>query len=394
MTDWPGSGSRVRLLLPGAALAVAIACLSGAPAVAAQPDRDQGKTGPALRAALDEVIDAPLGPPGLSVLIDRKGETQLLRRGRADLATGQRPTPRLQMRIASMAKAFNGAVALALVSEGKLSLDDTIGELLPGVMPLAENVTLRQALQHTGGLPDYIRDDEFIAVLEADPAQYLTPLQLVEYVADTPLTHVPGSAYEYSDTDNVIVGLMAEAATGLSYDQLLRRYVYRPAGLRRTSLPDTIAMPTPFMHGYDVSSDTPPVDVSEVINPALAWASGGIVSTPIEVGRFFRAYVGGDLFGRKGRRAQNDFVIGSSSPPGPGRNRATLGLFRYATRCGTVYGHTGSFPGYRLFAASTANGRRSVVFSVNSQIVPGQGSQEVSDLIRHAQEDAVCHALR
>jgi D-alanyl-D-alanine carboxypeptidase len=65
-----------------------------------------------------------------------------------------------------------------------------------------------------------------------------------------------------------------------------------------------------------------------------------------------------------------------------------LGRFRYVTRCGTVSGHTGSFPGYRLFAAATANGKPSVVFSVNSQIVPGQGSQEVSDLIRHAQEDA------
>jgi len=83
-----------------------------------------------------------------------------------------------------------------------------------------------------------------------------------------------------------------------------------------------------------------------------------------------------------------------SSPPGPGRNDATLGLFRYRTRCGTVYGHTGSYPGYRLFAASSGNGRRSVVFSVNSQIVPGQGSPRVSGMIRRAQADAVCLALR
>jgi D-alanyl-D-alanine carboxypeptidase len=87
-------------------------------------------------------------------------------------------------------------------------------------------------------------------------------------------------------------------------------------------------------------------------------------------------------------------IIGSSSPPDPGRNRATLGLFRYKTQCGTVFGHNGSFPGYRLFAASTRNGNRSVVFTVNAQIVPGSGSQEVSDLIRFAQVDAVCHALR
>jgi D-alanyl-D-alanine carboxypeptidase len=388
-------GPRVRLVLSLGALGIATTSVFSAPAVGAPHDSAQpAGTGRALRAALDEVIDAPLGPPGLSVLIDRKGQAQFLRRGRADVVTGQRPTARLHMRIASVAKAFNGAVALALVSEGKLSLDDTIGERLPGVLPLAENVTLRQALQHTGGLPDYIRDDEFLTVLQADPAQYLTPLQLVEYVADTPLTHAPGSEYEYSDTDNVIVGLMAEAATGLSYNELLQRHVYDPAKLRRTSLPDTIAMPAPFLHGYDVLENEPPFDTSELINPALAWASGGIVSTPIDLGRFFRAYVGGELFGGKARRAQNDFVIGSSDPPGPGRNRATLGLFRYVTRCGTVYGHTGSFPGYRLFAASTANGRRSVVFSVNAQIVPGLGSEEVSDLIRHAQEHAVCHALR
>lgn len=379
-------------LLAVVALALAIAvsfCSVAVAAPAAEP-----RTGPALRAALDEVIEAPLGPPGLSVLIDRRGETQVLRRGVADTKTEKAPGARLHMRIASMAKAFNGAVALSLVSEGKLGLDDTVGKWLPGVLPNAENVTLRQALQHTGGLPDYIRDEGFIDVLVADPAQYLTPLELLSFVADKGLRHKPGSKYEYSDTDNVVVGLMAEAATGLTYNQLLERYVYKPAKLERTSLPDTIKMPDPFMHGYDISDDEPPFDVSETINPALAWASGGNVSTPVGVGRFFRAYVGGDLFRGKARRAQNNFVIGSSQPPGPGRNRATLGLFRYVTRCGTVYGHTGSFPGYRLFAASTANGKRSVVFSVNSQIVAGQGSQEVSDLIRLAQDDAVCHALR
>jgi hypothetical protein len=67
--------------------------------------------------------------------------------------------------------------------------------------------------------------------------------------------------------------------------------------------------------------------------------------------------------------------------------------FRYRTRCGTVYGDTGSFPGYRLFAASSANGRHSVVFSVNAQIVPGEGSPAVSNAIRRAQLIAVCRAL-
>jgi D-alanyl-D-alanine carboxypeptidase len=353
------------------------------------------ETGKRLQAALDEVMEPPEGPPGISVLIQRGRDTQYLRRGQADLSTGQPPTRQQHYRIASMAKAFNGAVALALVSRDRLELSDTIGELLPGVLPLAEDVTLAQALQHTAALPDYIKDDDFLDVLMSDPTQYLTPLELVEFVADTEPEFDPGERYQYSDTDNVIVGLMAEAATGKTYDELLERYVYSKAGLENTTLPITVAMPVPYLHGYEVPVGAPPVDVSELINPALAWASGGIVSNAVDVGRFFRAYVGGDLFNAKTRRAQEDFIIGSSSPPGPGRNRATLGLFRYKTQCGTVFGHTGSFPGYRLFAASNRAGNRSVVFTVNAQIVPpDSGSQEVSDLIRFAQVDAVCHALR
>lgn len=292
-----------------------------------------------------------------------------------------------------MAKAFNGAVALGLASDRKLDLGDTIGEWLPGVLPLAEDVTIAQALQHTGGLPDYIRSDAFIEAILEDPAQYLSPFELLSFVEDTALEFEPGTEYGYSDTDNIVVGLIAEAASGRSYDRLLRQYVYRRAGLHRTSLPDVTAMPRPFVHGYDRSDDGLLEDVSETINPALAWASGGLVSSMRDVNRFFRAYVGGKLFNERVARSQRDFVVGSSSPPGPGSNRATLALFRYRTSCGTVYGHTGSFPGYRLFAAASANGRRSIVFTVNSQIVPGIGPERVSDLIRRAQKAAVCRAL-
>jgi D-alanyl-D-alanine carboxypeptidase len=374
-------------------LAAAILALS--PAAAGAAPKAHKDTGAKLRAALAELMAADDAPPAVSVLIQRGKRTTFLRRGRADLETGAPPTRNQHYRIASMAKAFNGAVALKLVARGKLRLTDTIGDVLgPGILPHAQDVTLAQALQHTASLPDYIHQQAFIDELIADPAQYMTPLELIGFVQDVEPEFGPGERYGYSDTDNVVVGLMAEAVTGKPYAELLDRHVYRPAGLRRTSLPDTVAMPEPYLHGYEISPHDPPEDVSEFINPALAWASGGIVSTAADVNRFFRAYVGGRLFSEKVKRAQRRWVIGSSSPPGPGRNRSGLGLFRYRTHCGTVFGHTGSFPGYRLFAAADRTGRRSVVFTVNAQIVPGMGNQEVSDLIRHAQLDAVCHALR
>ena len=362
-------------------------------ALAPQAAASKG-TGKALHAALNEVMRAPGAPPGLSVLIQRGERVRVLRRGSANLRSGAPFRKGAHYRIASMAKAFNGAIALKLAARGELSLDDTIGKWLPGVLPRAEQVTIAEALHHTGGLPDYIRDERFVQELMADPEQYMTPLELLSFVEDTPLRFEPGSEYEYSDTDNVVVGLIAERATGVSYERLLRRHIYRPLGLRRTSLPETVAMPRPFIRGYEPPAEGPPGNVSEVINPALAWASGGIVSTARDVNSFFRAYVGGELFSSREARAQRDFVFGSSSPPGPGRNRAGLGLFRYRTHCGTVFGHTGSFPGYRVFAAASGDGRRSVVFTVNAQIVPpDQGNQETADLIRHAQVDAVCRAL-
>ena len=347
-----------------------------------------------LDAALDRIIDDPQGPPGLSVLIQRGSEIDFRRRGVADRKTGAKPKIDSPMRIASMAKAFNGALALSLVSERRIGLDDTVGQWLPGIWPKADAVTVREMLGHTAGLPDYIRQPAFIEDLTSDPGQYMTPFELIDYVNDLDVGLPPGESYEYSDSDNIMVGLLVEAATGRTYNKLMQNEIYEPVGIRNTSLPDTLAMPKGYMHGYDRNDQGRFEDVSKFINPALAWASGGIVSTPADVNDFFRAYVGGDLFSSKVARSQNRYVRGRSSPPGPGRNDATLGLFRYRTRCGTVYGHTGSYPGYRLFAASSANGKRSVVFSVNSQIVPGEGSPRVSGLIRRAQADAVCLALR
>ena len=80
---------------------------------------------------------------------------------------------------------------------------------------------------------------------------------------------------------------------------------------------------------------------------------------------------------------------GESSPPGPGKNSAGLALFRYQTRCGTVYGHTGNFPGYVQFAAATANGRRAVTTTLNIPAPTGT----LLEQLRRVQTTAVCALL-
>ena len=189
-----------------------------------------------------------------------------------------------------------------------------------------------------------------------------------------------------------------ESATRRSYESALQRQVYNPLGLRNTSLPAGPEMPRPFLHGYDTDPDepgAPPEDVSLLVAGGWAWASGGIVSTPQDLNRFIRGYVGGELFGRRVSAEQARFGPGGSEPPGPGRNSAGLALFRYDTRCGTVFGHTGNTAGYTQFIAASRDGRRSVTMSINLQRTQNSQGQEgrVFAALRAAEEDAVCAAL-
>lgn len=207
-------------------------------------------------------------------------------------------------------------------------------------------MTLRQLLTHTSGLPDYSRSPEFLAILQADPHHRFDSRRLLDFVAGQRLLFRPGSRYQYSNSDNIAVALMAEAVTGVRYEELLRRLVYRPLGLHDTSLPQGFEMPEPYMRGYDVPVQPPaaPEDISELIGASGVWASGGIISTPRDMTRFIRGYAGGALISRATLREQRRWVDGASEPAGPGANKAGAAIFRYTTRCGVVLGHTGNTP--------------------------------------------------
>ncbi|MBN0042581.1 beta-lactamase family protein [Streptomyces actuosus] len=378
--------ARLRALVTAALCLAALAPAVPAAAADAGPDHDR-----ALRRRLERLVHSPGGPPGVITVLRADGHTRVVRAGVADLATGRPPRIRDHMRIASTAKAFSAAVALALVDHGALGLDDTIRERLPQLPRDWGRVTLRQLLQHTSGLPDYTENPEFIAEVIADPHHHFDSRRLLDYVADEPLLFRPGSRYRYSNSDNIAVALMAEAVTGTPYEKLLAELVYRPLGLHDTSLPQGYRMPRPYLHGYDTTV-SPPEDVSELLSASGVWASGGIVSTPADMTRFVRGYTGGALFGRSALQAQRRWIPGSSHPEGPGRNSAGLGIFRYETRCGTVLGHTGNTPGYTQLIAATPDGRRSLTFSVTSQI--NSGTPEQLRLLRAVQEDFVCALLR
>jgi D-alanyl-D-alanine carboxypeptidase len=374
-------------LLVASVLAVPVGFSAAAPAA---PGRDAASR---LQDAIDGLVDEPNGPPGAVVVVQRGSGREVFRAGVADIDRTAPPGPDLFMRIASTAKAYSGGVALALVDDGVLALDDTIGDRLPWAPAAWSAVTLKQALHHTSGLPDYTMDRQFGEHLTAHLTRPLPPRRLLRFVTDKPLRFAPGTDFHYSNTDNIVVALMTQSATGRRYDQLLDRRVLSPLGLYRTSLPQGVRLSSPSLHGYEHEADGALTDVSRLMAAGYAWASGGIVGTPSDQNRFIRGYVGHKLFTRRTQEAQFQWRRGAhSEPPGPGVNAAGLGVFRYRTGCGTVFGHTGNIFGYTQFLAASANGRRSVVVSINSQATPATAPivfRHLRDVFRLA----VCTAL-
>ena len=308
----------------------------------------------ALDAALIRLVKATGGPPAVAVVVQRGTTPVLHTAGEADTATHTTVRIDDHLRLASVAKAFSGAAALALVGEGKLDTGATVGEIRPDLPDTWADVTLAQLLQHTSGIPDFSGSKEFQAAVKASPTVAPPPAQLLSYVADDPLEFSPGSRYQYSNSDNIVVGLMVEKVTGTDYATALGPLVYTPLGLTATSLPRDDALPTPFVHGYAVDPPSAPEDVSEPFAAGWAWASGGVVSTPADANRFVRGYVHGDETTPAVLLGQFKFRAGSSEPPGPGTNSAGLAVFRYQTKCGTVYGHTGNTAGFTQFIAVVA----------------------------------------
>jgi D-alanyl-D-alanine carboxypeptidase len=348
--------------------ATALACCLVASAAGPAGATSGGQPSTSLSQALDGLVSMPGGPPGAIALVQVGRRTQVTTAGVGNTVTNTPISPDDTVRIASVSKAFSGAVALALVTRGQLNLDDTIGQRLPYLPRSWRKVTLGELLQHTSGLADYIKVPAFLDLLRSNPHAQLSPIQLLGYVTNKHPLFTPGSRYDYSDSDNIVVGLMVEAVTHGTYEAALARYVTGPLDLTRTTLPGNADLTEPYVHGYGVEAGTPPEDISTYLNPGLAWASGGMLSTAAELNTFMRAYIRGTLTDPETRHDQFRFVPGGSGPPGPGTNSAGLAVYRYRTACGTVYGHTGNFPGYTLFSAATSDGSRSVTVIINEQL--------------------------
>ncbi|BBJ41689.1 hypothetical protein SSPO_044070 [Streptomyces antimycoticus] len=182
--------------------------------------------------------------------------------GVADVRTGRRIHRSDHFRAGSLTKTVIAAVTLRLAAQGRLGLDDTLEEHLPGLVRGrgndGRNITMRQLLNHTSGLFDYTEDPVLARQLSAAADGTRTPTSLVR----TALTHrpyfAPGTKWRYSNTNYVLLGMVVQRVTGRSYAEQARREVLGPLRLHGTSFPGTrTTLPAPHGRAYTRESRTP-----------------------------------------------------------------------------------------------------------------------------------------
>lgn len=245
-----------------------------------------------LQAILDEAVTRLRIPGAVVSVASASGEQWTGASGVSDLfyQTPMQTTDLL--RIGSLTKAFVGVITLQLVDEGKLSLEDTLDEWLPDIVPAADSITIRMLLNHTSGIPNYLKDPGFQQALIHNKSQAWSPDTLVAISTDT--TRTPIGTWLYSNTNYVLLGMIIQKATGSTFAAQLQSRILNRLGMTNTSFDSDSAPPPGMVSGYCDWGSTNNYQITG-LNASIAWTAGAIVSNVHDVARFGKALGTGEL---------------------------------------------------------------------------------------------------
>jgi D-alanyl-D-alanine carboxypeptidase len=266
-----------------------------------------------------------------------------------------------RIRIGSNTKTWTGTVILQLVEEGAIALDDPVSLYRPDV-PNGDRITMEQLLTMRSGLFNYTTTLALNTALDETPERVWDPEELVRMGLAEPPYFAPGEDYTYSNTNTVLLGLIAEQLEGRPLADIFRERLFEPLGLTATSFPDVTdaSIDEPHANGYMFSNNVdtmegaalPPdqvaaVEAGELLptdhtldNPSWAWAAGAGISTAPELATWVEALGGGGLLGDDMQQRRIASVQPAEGEGSYGWGMAGMGSF---------YGHIGELPGYNSF---------------------------------------------
>lgn len=260
--------------------------------------------------------------------------------------------------IGSNTKSFTAALLIKLQSDGFLSLQDSLTKWLPQY-PQWKQVQIQNLLKNNTGIQDYPLMKTFLEAEKKDPYRQFTPEELVAYASKKPLLFKPGQGWDYSNTNWILAGMIAEKATGKSISALFNHYFL---GKNRLDLSDTLywsaqynkAILSRMVHGYDDKGQ----DITSR-NASWAGTAGAIIATNDNLAHWVYALFHGKALSRNELTSMQELVSVKTGKPLSNKVEQKMedplgygmGIAKRYTEGVIWWGHEGHTLGYHsLFA--------------------------------------------
>ncbi|MEZ5345790.1 MAG: serine hydrolase domain-containing protein [Pyrinomonadaceae bacterium] len=312
--------------------------------------------------------------------------------GYSDLESKTKMKPGDIMCAGSVGKTYAAAVAMQLIHEKKIGLDDKIEKYLGGEkwfsrLPNSKDITIRQLMTHSSGLIRYEFKDQFTKDLTANPDKVWTPLELISYLFDEKAPFEAGKGWDYSDTNFIVLGMIMEKVTGKTYYQLAKERVLKPMKLRNTFPQDKRKLKG-LIQGY-AGNDNPFGGKDRVlengkfiINPQFEWTGGGMIANTEDLARWTKMIYEGKAFAPE---MVSKMIDGVDAPMLGKGSKYGLGSIIRPTPLGVTYGHSGFFPGYMTDTMYFPDHKLSLAIQINSSVPRNIGKNPARVLIEMAE---------
>jgi len=213
--------------------------------------------------------------PAIGLAVSSGGvEREAVFHGKANLELDVDLTRDSVFRIASVTKVFTAVGIMVLKDQGLLNTTDLLSKYVD--FPRGGEVTLKMMLQHTSGLPEFTAVDSF----DQNQAHLYTPQEIVALVKDVPYQFEPGTSAKYTNTNFLLLGLVIEKVSGLSYADFIFNKVAVPLGMKGTMVGADDTLLDHRVAGYTWDNAYKNAEFVSVVSP---FATGDLVSRPVEL---------------------------------------------------------------------------------------------------------------
>ena len=335
----------------------------------------------ALKPVLDSLCEAAGYPGATFSVILPDGEAIEIAYGYADLeAKTPMPTDG-RMFSGSTGKTYVSAIAMQLIDEGKLDVDNLVSSYFGDEewytpLPNSSSMKVKHLLTHTSGLPRYVFKPSFWETFNKNRMRNYPPSELLGFVAGDEPVHAPGEGWGYSDTGYLLIGLIIEKITGNAYYDEVQNRIFKPFKLNSTSPSTTRKFPG-LVQGYTgdhvAPYDLPPKVVENglyIYHPEFEYTGGGVVSNSPDLARWTKLLYEGKVFSQERLKEllqPMGFRTGKPAESGYG-----YGVFVYKTQKGPAYGHSGFFFGYETELLYLPDIKCALAMQVNADQTSGK----------------------